>query len=180
MSAVEVLAAIAIVVLVIGRQLRGEPLRGRRVVLLPIVLVVVGFMRVREHHPSPTTADVACLTVAAVLASGVGVAQGTTMRLEHHDGGLWGQLPVRGLWLWAALIVSRVFVTVVAGAVGAHVAASTASILLLLGVNRLGQAAVITIRALSSGIPFAPERNGRVFLSGRSEGRRASGRHLQP
>jgi hypothetical protein len=63
--------------------------------------------------------------------------------------------------------------TVLAGALGAHVAASSAPIVLLLGVNRLGQAAVITRRALASGIPFAREKDGRVFLAGQPGRQRA-------
>jgi hypothetical protein len=35
-----------------------------------------------------------------------------------------------------------------------------------LAVNLLTQAAVITVRALSAGIPFAPEKDGKGFLSG--------------
>ncbi|MGN5381356.1 hypothetical protein ACQ4WX_41820 [Streptomyces lasalocidi] len=74
---------------------------------------------------------------------------------------LWARMPVRGLWLWLALVVSRVVMTFVATALHAHVAGSSAPILLLLGVNRLGQAAVVTPRALASGVPFAPEKDGR-------------------
>ncbi|WP_405910240.1 hypothetical protein OG742_42195 [Streptomyces sp. NBC_00828] len=57
--------------------------------------------------------------------------------------------------------------TLVASELHAHVAASSAAILLMLGVNRLGQAAVITRRALSSGVPFAPEKDGKVFMGNR-------------
>jgi hypothetical protein len=32
------------------------------------------------------------------------------------------------------------------------------------GLNRLGQAAVIVPRAMRAGIPFAPEKNGSTFL----------------
>jgi hypothetical protein len=35
---IRVLAVIAVIGYVIGRQLMGEPLRGKRVVLLPVVL----------------------------------------------------------------------------------------------------------------------------------------------
>ncbi|MGO8883935.1 MAG: hypothetical protein ACLPUO_18575 [Streptosporangiaceae bacterium] len=38
----QVLAVVAIVAYVIGRQLKGEPLRGKRVVLLPAILAVIG------------------------------------------------------------------------------------------------------------------------------------------
>jgi hypothetical protein len=73
-------------------------------------------------------------------------------------------MPVRSLWLWLALVTSRVVLDVVASGVGAHVAASTAPILLTLGINRLAQACVVAPRALAAGIPFTPEKNGSTFL----------------
>ncbi|HZY75482.1 MAG TPA: hypothetical protein VFE40_04120 [Jatrophihabitantaceae bacterium] len=54
----------------------------------------------------------------------------------------------------------------VADVAGAQVAASTSTILLLLGINRLAQAAVVLPRALAADIPFAPEKDGRTFLAG--------------
>ncbi|SEN04653.1 hypothetical protein SAMN05216267_100123 [Actinacidiphila rubida] len=163
---IDILAVIAVAVFVIGRQLLGEPLRGRRVLLLPAVLAVVGVTRLGGHG-AVTPADVAFLAVGAVAAVAVGAGQGATMRLEHRDGGLWGRVPLRGLWWWAALVGARVGLTVLAGAAGAHLAASSAPIVLMLGLNRLGQAGVITLRAVGSGIPFAPEKDGRVFLADR-------------
>jgi hypothetical protein len=88
------------------------------------------------------------------------------MRLEARQGVLWGQMPRRSLWLWLALVISRVLLLVVSAGIGAHVAASTAPLLLSLGVNRLAQAAVITFRATAAGIPFAPEKNGSTFMGG--------------
>jgi hypothetical protein len=161
-TVLEVLAVIAIVAYVIGRQLLGEPLRGKRVILLPAVLFVIGLTRLSGGGHHVHAVDVACLVASGVIGAG----QGAMTRLETRDGGLWGRMPPRGLLLWVALIASRVVMTVLASALGAHVAASSAPIVLLLGVNRLGQAAVITRRALSSGIPFAREKDGRVFLAG--------------
>ncbi|MCH0571941.1 hypothetical protein I3F60_22255 [Streptomyces sp. MUM 136J] len=163
MNLLQVPAAIVIVILVIVRQLRGEPLRGKRLILLPAVITVVGFIGLGEHGHHPATADYACIVIDAVIAAGIGAAQGALLRLEPHEGVLWTRMPVRGLWLWPALVVSRVGMTVVAVTLDAHVAGSTAPVLFLLGVNRLGQGAVVTPRALASGVPFAPEKDGRPF-----------------
>jgi hypothetical protein len=74
-------------------------------------------------------------------------------------------MPLRGLWLWAALVAWRVLITLLAAGTGAHVAASTTPLLFTLGLNRLGQAAVVMPRAIRAGIPFAPEKNGSTFLA---------------
>jgi hypothetical protein len=160
------LAAVAIVVYVIGRQLVGEPMRGRRLIVLPAILAVIGLIDLSNNGRHPRPVDIVCIAVSAVIAAAIGLAQGRVMRLESRDGALWAQLPVKGLWLWLALIASRVAIIVVASGLHAHVVASTAPILLTLGINRLGQAAVIAARSISAGIPFAPEKDGQVFLAG--------------
>jgi hypothetical protein len=88
-------------------------------------------------------------------------------------------MPLRGLWLWVALVAWRVLIVVLAARTGAHVAASTTPLLFTLGLNRLGQAAVIVPRAMRAGIPFAPEKDGSTFLGGGSvrHGHSASGRY---
>ncbi len=160
---IEVLAVIAIVVYVIGRQLRGEPLRGKRLILLPAILTVIGIVDLGGHHGHVGALDVLFIAISAAVAIAIGLAQGVSMRLESRDGALWGQLPVRALWLWLALIVARVLVMAVAHGTDAHLAAGSAPILMTLGLNRLAQAFVIGARAVAAGIPFAPEKDGKSW-----------------
>jgi hypothetical protein len=167
---IRVLAVIAIIGYVIGRQLMGEPLRGKRVVLLPIVLAVAGAADLGTHGRHVEPADVVFLVISGVIAVTIGLLQGRMMRLECRNGALWGQMPVRALWLWVLLVGSRLIMTVIALAVGAKVAGSSAPIIMLLGINRLGQAAIVMRHALATGIPFAPEKDGRSFLSGQLGG----------
>ncbi len=177
MSALEILAVIGIIGFVIYQQLAGQLQRGKRVVVLPAVVTVIGFLGLRGHHLG--SADILWLTVGAVGSVLIGLAFGLIMRLEPRDGVLWGKMPLRGVWLWVALVAWRVLIMVIAGRTGAHVAASTTPLLFTLGLNRLGQAAVIVPRAMLSGIPFAPEKDGRTFLGGAFDGRDrdASGRY---
>jgi hypothetical protein len=165
---ITIIAVVAIIAFVIGRQLMGEPLRGKRVVLLPVILTVIGLSDLGSKSQPVTPTDIAFLVVGGLLAAGIGAAQGSVMRLESRDGALWGQMPLTGLWLWALLIGTRLLVTGVADVAGAHVAGSTSTILLMLGINRLAQAAVVLPRTLSANIPFAPEKDGKTFLAGLS------------
>jgi hypothetical protein len=167
---IRVLAVIAVIGYVIGRQLMGEPLRGKRVVLLPVILAVAGAFDLGKngHHVRP--ADVVFLVISGLIAVTIGVLQGRMMRLESRNGALWGQMPVRALWLWALLVGSRLILTVIALAVGAKVAGSSTPIIMLLGINRIGQAAVVMRHALATGIPFAAEKDGTSFLSGQISG----------
>jgi hypothetical protein len=55
---IRVLAVIAVIGYVIGRQLMGEPLRGKRVVLLPVILAVAGVAGVAIcPHSARTSGD---------------------------------------------------------------------------------------------------------------------------
>jgi hypothetical protein len=166
MNVLEILAVVVIVGFVIGRQLLGEPLRGKRLLVLPAVLVVIGAVELFGSHEHPGSTAIGLIAVGAVVAAVIGAAQGSMMRLESRQGTLWGQMPRRSLWLWVALIASRLVIEGLASGLGAHMAGSGAAIFLTLGVNRLAQAAVVAPRAMASGIPFAPEKDGSTFLAG--------------
>ncbi|MEV5952961.1 hypothetical protein AB0M11_04115 [Streptomyces sp. NPDC051987] len=64
LNLLEAPAALAVVAFVIVRQVCGEPLRGRRLVVLPMVLAVVGLtgLDMGGHLP---TAGTACLVIGA-------------------------------------------------------------------------------------------------------------------
>ncbi len=166
MSGLEITAAVGLVGYIIYRQVKGEPLRGKRTVVLPAVLTVIGFLNLRGGGHL-TSADIFCLVAGVGGAVAVGLAFGAVTRLRSRDGYLWAQLPTAGLWLWAALIAWRLLDTAVAAGLHAHVAASAATLLLTLGVNRLAQAAVVVPRAMAMGVPFAPEKDGKVFMADR-------------
>jgi hypothetical protein len=169
MSLLEILVVIGVIGFVIYQQLVGQAVAGRRLIVLPAVLTVVGFLDL-DHAKHLNSADILLLTVGAIGSVLIGLAFGAITRLEARNGALWAQLPLRGLWLWAALIAWRVLIAVIAAKCGAHVAASATPLLFTLGLNRLAQAAIIASRAMVAGIPFAPEKDGRTFLSGAFHG----------
>lgn len=174
MAALEILAVVGVIGYIIFRQVQGEPLRGKRAVLLPAILTVIGFTDLHGTggaHLQPS--DVTAIVVGAAGSAVIGLAFGAIMWLESRDGYLWAQLPVRGLWLWGALFAWRGVAFVLATAMHAHVAASSSTLLFSLGVNRLAQAGVIMWRAMAIGVPFAPEKDGKVFMAGAFDRTRA-------
>jgi hypothetical protein len=163
MSVLTVFAAIGIIVYVIGRQLIGSSVSGKRLVVLPAVLTVIGILEISGHNSHLNATDAVLLVLSAVIAIAVGLRLGAMTRLERRDGYLWAQLPKRGLWLWGALLASRLATAGVGDVAGAHLVAGTSVILLVLGLNRAAQAVAIVPRAVAAGIPFAPEKDGSVF-----------------
>jgi hypothetical protein len=178
MSGLEILAVIAVIGFVIFQQVAGQKVQGKRLIVLPAVLTVVGYLDLHGakglHH-----ADYVWLAIGAAGSLAIGLAFGVITRVESRDGVLWSKLPAWGLVLWVAMFAFRALIMVLAGHTGAHVAASTTPLLFTLGLNRLGQAAVIATRAMLAGIPFAPEKDGSTFLGGTIDGafRDRSGRY---
>jgi hypothetical protein len=166
MSVLTVLLVIGIVVYVIGQQVVGRSVSGKRLVVLPAVLTVIGILDITGQKSHPHATDIALLTMSAVIAIAIGIGLGAMTRLERRDGHLWAQLPKQGLWLWGGLIVSRLVISGIGGATGAHVAAGTTAMVLMLGLNRAAQALIVAPRAIAAGIPFAPEKDGSVFGAG--------------
>lgn len=166
MSALEILAVIGIIGFVVFRQLQGEPLRGRRTVLLPAILTVIGYTDLHKEAGHIGGADLTCLILGVAGSALIGLGFGAITRIQERDGYLWAQLPRFGLWLWIALFAWRGLDFAIASAMHAHIAASSSTLLFSLGVNRLAQAALLVPRAMSLGVPFAPEKDGRSFLSG--------------
>jgi hypothetical protein len=163
MSLLTVVVAVGLIVYLIAQQVTGTALRGKRVVVLPAVLTVIGIADIASSKVHPGATDIVLLVIGALIAITVGAGLGAMTRLERRDGSLWAQLPMRGLWLWGGLILSRVLIVGIAHASGANVAAGTSAILLTLGLNRVAQALVVVPRAIAAGIPFAPEKDGTVF-----------------
>ncbi len=166
MSLLTAVLALGVIVYVIGQQVLGSPVQGKRMVVLPAVLTVIGVADLAGHGSHPGARDILILVVGGAIATAIGVALGAITRLERREGYLWAQLPKRGLWLWGGLFVSRLVLIGIAHATGAHVAAGTSAILLMLGLNRAAQALVVVPRAIAAGIPFAPEKDGTVFGAG--------------
>jgi hypothetical protein len=69
---IRVLVVIAVIGYVIGRQLMGEPLRGKRVVLLPLILGVAGAADLGTHGRHVRPADAVCLVISGLIAVTIG------------------------------------------------------------------------------------------------------------
>lgn len=157
MSSVDVVLVVVIIGFVIFKQVQGEPLRAKRVVLRPLLLTVGGFADLHLTNAHLSSADITCLAIGTAGSAVIGCGFGALIRIESREGYLWGQLPVIGLWLWVLLVGWRVAVMVIASSMHAHIAASTSTLLFSLGINRLAQAAVLLPRAMAMGVPFAPD-----------------------
>ncbi|MDQ1359729.1 MAG: hypothetical protein QOJ44_106 [Acidimicrobiaceae bacterium] len=80
MSVLTIVAMVGIVIYVVSRQVLGEPLRGRRLLILPAILAVVGVVDLTEHGHRPGSSDMVLIGLGLLVSAAIGVKQGLSMR----------------------------------------------------------------------------------------------------
>jgi hypothetical protein len=160
MNLIEILLIVAVFGYVMVRRLAGEPLQARRLALLPAGLTIWGIYQLGKYHV--TLFDVALLVVEVVVALGLGLLRGMTIKVYEQAGHLWYRYRPATIAMWFASAAIRLGIGLGAHLLGASLA-PTASLVLTIGVTFLGEAAVVGTRALRSGVPFAPDRRVRAY-----------------
>ncbi|MEV7024898.1 DUF1453 domain-containing protein [Kitasatospora sp. NPDC093558] len=145
----------AVVIVVVVRRLSGEPLNARDLFAPPVVLTGIGLWTISRHQGLHAT-DYVWIAVGAALGVALGAVRGATVRVYERDGVLWQR------YTWRTFLVAGISLAVMAGfaALAAHfgLAADARPVQLSIGVGFLGEALAVGYRALSSSVPFAPER----------------------
>ncbi|MFI9361835.1 DUF1453 domain-containing protein [Kitasatospora sp. NPDC053057] len=145
----------AVVVVVVVRRLRGEPLNARDLFGPPVVLTGLGLWALSQQHGLGVGGYV-WVGVGAALGTAFGALRGATIRVYERDGVLWQRYTG---WTFLAAAISLALMAGFAMLAEHNGLASDARpVQLSIGVGFLGEALVVGYRALSSGIPFAPER----------------------
>ncbi|MEU2729396.1 DUF1453 domain-containing protein [Streptomyces griseoviridis] len=119
---VNALVIAAVVVLVIVRQFRAQPIgTGRRWWLLPVIL---GFVALREpglvdsHHP---TTSVTLLVVELLVGLAIGAGWAWTTRIwTEPDGTVWSKSTKTSVAVWTVGIAVRVGLYALGSALGVH------------------------------------------------------------
>ncbi|MFJ9692078.1 DUF1453 domain-containing protein [Kitasatospora sp. NPDC101183] len=145
----------AVVVVVVVRRLRGEPLNARDLFAAPVVLTALGLWSLAQHH-GLRAGDYVWVGAGSVLGLALGALRGATVVLFEREGVLWQRYAGR------TFLVAVLSLAVMAGfsllAARCGLAADARPVQLSIGVGFLGEALVVGCRGLASGTPFAPER----------------------
>jgi hypothetical protein len=161
-DALYVLGGLAVVAFFIVRQRRSDRFRERSL-LFPIALGIYGIVLLTDtsKHLAITVASTLILLLSAVASVGFGVIRGRTIELFERGGELWERASWKTIGLgWGGLLIVRIALIGVAGAVGAKLAASPTSIPLMLAITLAAQMLVVRARAVDLGVPIAPSRRG--------------------
>ncbi|GAA3366117.1 MULTISPECIES: DUF1453 domain-containing protein [Saccharopolyspora] len=115
---IEIILIVALIGYVLVRRFTGEPVEGKRMLLVPAVIAVVGAVNLREVPHSP--AAIGMLVATAVISVVLGVLRGFSVRIYERD----GHAMMRYTWVTAVLWVVNIAVKLgsglLAGAVGLH------------------------------------------------------------
>ncbi|GAB2962162.1 hypothetical protein ACFMQL_28780 [Nonomuraea fastidiosa] len=166
-DALSPLLVVAMVVVVVIRRFKGEPLRARDLFTPPVVLIGIGaYTLVKDVHPAG--ADLAWVLAGTVAGVLLGAVRGLTPRLYVRDGHIWQRYTGWTLLAWAVSAGINAGIGALATAAGTP--DQVRPMALSIGVSLLGEAAALGLRARTLGAPFAP--GGDDSLLDRLAGRR--------
>ena len=158
----EIVIGLAVLALLIYRQLRTRPVNAsglRIVAIIGVIGLVEAYQFLHRHHPGAVT--YAALAGSLALAAGFGVLRAATVRIWLQDGQPWS----RGSWITASLWIVALAVhlgydALVAGPGRDNVGAAT--IVLYLAVSLAIQRLIVRLRAqrLQSGSVQNSDRLG--------------------
>lgn len=142
------------IVLIVKRFL-GEPVDARDTFVTPLILVGIGVYSVAKVADL-SGFDIVWLVIGGVVGIAFGAVRGTTTVLFERDGHLWQRYTVKTLVVWAISMAAGFGISLLGSAMGMHHDAKP--ITLSIGIGMLGEMLTLGLRALSTGIPFAPDK----------------------
>ncbi|MEZ0110202.1 hypothetical protein ABH920_004217 [Catenulispora sp. EB89] len=157
----DVVLIIAAVGYVMARRVAGEAAQAKRMLVLPAVLVALGFSDVSKAGHSP--AALAFLIGTAVVSIAFGALRGLSTRLSEKDGIAYVHYTGVTIALWVANLAAKFGLNAVFKTVNPHAAASSGnSLLLTLGAGMFLEGAVTLYRAMhtSSKVIWAKGKDG--------------------
>jgi hypothetical protein len=155
MTLTTIAIAIAAIVFVVARRIRGEAVPApRKLFVLPVVLGILGLQNV--SHVKMNEVDIAVVAAGSVVSLGLGLLRGRLDKLSVVDGTLWMSWSAGSVAVMAVNVLVKLALDAGGIVAGGTSSALSSSILLSLGLTLLGEAAVIWLRAQASPAESTP------------------------
>jgi hypothetical protein len=151
-TVIDLVIGVAVLGLIIYRNLRAQPVRQvnqRLFLILGIIGLVETYQFLHTHHGG--TLAVAALAGSLVLAAGFGVIRALTVRIWMKDGQPWSQGSIVTAGLWLVALAAHLGYDALLSSHKSISGIGTATILLYLVVSLLVQRVIITARASKLG-----------------------------
>jgi hypothetical protein len=176
MNLTTIAIAIALIVFVLAKRVRGEAVREpKKLFLLPVVVGIIGLQNI--SHAKPNTVDIAVIAVGSALSLGLGLLRGKFDRVTLVNGSPFMSWTGASIAVLAVNVLAKLALDAGGVAAGGTSSALSSSILLSLGLTLLGEAAIVLLRsqALTSGGPGSSGGSGMTGGSGTTSGPAISG-----
>jgi hypothetical protein len=146
MTAANILIYLALIGYILYLRVQGRPVKaGRRLFVLPVALVVIGFADVTQGA-SVKPIEVVLTVIAAAVSLGLGLLRGRADRLTERDGAPFVQWTAVSLALFFANLAAKLVLDLIGVAAGSSSSAAEKSLLFTLGLTLLGEAIVLRLR----------------------------------
>ncbi|MEV4126552.1 hypothetical protein [Nocardia sp. NPDC049707] len=149
-----VIAVIAVIAVVVKR-FYGEPMNARDTFGPPVVLLAIGSYSLTKVADLNGT-DITWLIIGGGVGLAFGALRGTTIGIFTRDGHLWQRYTVRTVIVWAVSMVAGFAISALGTSMGMHHDARPTT--LSIGISMVGEMLTLGLRALSTGVPFAPDK----------------------
>ncbi|MEW2545439.1 DUF1453 domain-containing protein [Streptomyces sp. NPDC047002] len=158
-----VLAAVAVAVLIIARQVRPQRIGGggRKWLVVPVVLVVLGAKQGGVIDPHHTALSAGLLAAELVVGLVMGAGWAWTSRVwAEPDGSVWSRGTKATAGVWVGGLVARLALMGLGALAGVH--QSTGALLIALGVSFALRGALLLHRGGALSPAGGPSYRGRV------------------
>jgi hypothetical protein len=140
--------AVALIVFVLARRMRGEAVPApKKLFLLPLVVGAIGLQNLT--HAKLDTVDIGVIAAGCALSLVLGLLRGHLDKVSLVNGAPYMAWSAGSVAVFAVNVLSKLALDAGGVAAGGTTAALSSSILLSLGLTLLGEAVVVWYRAQS-------------------------------
>ncbi|AMM19437.1 hypothetical protein AX769_03875 [Frondihabitans sp. PAMC 28766] len=157
---IELILIIALIAYVLIRRMAGQPAQGKKLLILPAIIMVIGFTSL-SHTWTPTA--VAFLVGTTAISFVIGILRGVSIRLFEKDGIVWMRYTGVTVALWVTNIAIKIAAALTIAAIDPVAAHEESSGLLIsLGMGVLMEGVVVAYKAVNgdSRVVWAKGKDG--------------------
>jgi hypothetical protein len=169
MTLTTIAIAIALIVVVLARRVRGEAVPApKKLFLLPIVVGFIGLENI--SHSRPNAIAITVIAAGSALSLALGMLRGRFDRVTVVDGLPFMRWSTASVIVLVANVLAKLALDAAGVAAGGTSAALSSSIMFSFGLTLLGEAGVVLLRTQSLGSGNPPptgQYRGTVQRSGR-------------
>jgi hypothetical protein len=147
---------VALIVYILARKVKGQPIEStKKLFILPILVTVIGYGDVTHGTMKPV--EIAVTVIGAAVSLGLGMLRGKADKLSTRDGLPVVQWGAASLMLFVGNLMAKLALDLVGVAAGASASAVGKSLVLTFGLTLLGEAAILWLRSEGSGLLRMPQ-----------------------